>query len=192
VSVGIWPRARSAPLVALYRQVPDRGVIDADMARWSEVRGVPASSREDLLIRLCATLPEWRNLFYFRLEAAGLRITPKLARRIWRPMPLFEIGCDRIGPGLVISHGHGTILTAESIGSDCWIHHQVTIGSDYAGGLPTIGDRVFIGAGAKILGRVIVGEGARIGANAVVVHDVPPWSTVGGVPAKVISVRRPA
>ena len=54
------------------------------------------------------------------------------------------------------------------------------------GEVPTVGNRVYIGAGAKIIGKLVVGDGARIGANAVVVNDVPPNCTAVGVPAKII------
>jgi serine O-acetyltransferase len=66
----------------------------------------------------------------------------------------------------------------------------VTIANS-AQGAATIGDDVQIGAGAKIIGRVIVGDRARIGANAVVLHDVPSDATVAGIPAGVVSLRRP-
>ena len=76
------------------------------------------------------------------------------------------------------------------IGRNVSIHQGVTIGRVFAGkkaGMPTIGDNVVIFAGAKILGNIHVGHHAVIGANAVVTNDVPDYSVVGGVPAKVIS-----
>ena len=76
-------------------------------------------------------------------------------------------------------------------GANVKIEHQVTIGAERRQS-PVIGDDVFIGAGAKILGSVHVGDGARIGANAVVVRDVPPHATVVGIPAKVVRMRDPA
>lgn len=183
-------RLRAArPLVAAYRQLGRDPVISADLARWATVRGVDASTDSELLGRLVAGFPEFRNLFYYRLETIGHASVARVARRLWRPMPLLEIACASIGPGLVISHGHGTILTAERIGRDCWIHHQVTLGSDYRSGLPTIGDGVFIGVGAKVIGPVKVGDGARIGANAVVVNDVSAGATAVGVPAQEIRRR---
>jgi serine O-acetyltransferase len=91
-----------------------------------------------------------------------------------------------IGPGLFISHGQGTILSAERIGSNLQVHQGVTVGWDYKGDRrPIIGNDVFIGAGAKVLGAVTIGDGARIGANAVVVCDVPPGATAVGIPARI-------
>jgi serine O-acetyltransferase len=98
-----------------------------------------------------------------------------------------------IGRRLCIEH-HGGIVVhgAAVIGDDCLIRHGVTLGN--AGradpmGAPRIGNRVEIGAGAKILGRVSVGDDAIIGANAVVTRDVPEGAIVGGVPARIIKMR---
>lgn len=101
------------------------------------------------------------------------------------------IGTD-IGYGLKFFH-HGCIIVAQSakIGNNVSIHQGVTIGRVFAGnyaGVPTIGNNVVIFAGAKLLGNIKVGDGAVIGANAVVVKDVPSNAVVAGIPAKVISV----
>ena len=107
---------------------------------------------------------------------------------MWRASPGLDLGGTDIGPGLFISHGQGTILSAERIGANLWVHQGVTIGWDYRGDRrPIIGDDVFIGAGAKILGAVTVGDGARIGANAVVVSDVPAGATAVGIPARIVA-----
>jgi serine O-acetyltransferase len=99
----------------------------------------------------------------------------------------FEIPRGVFGPGLSIAH-HGTItVNGEAVvGHNCRIDTQTTIG-DVRGQAPTIGDNVYIGSGARILGGVTIGDEAAIGANAVVVEDVPARVTVGGIPAKVIS-----
>lgn len=94
-------------------------------------------------------------------------------------------GAD-FGPGLVLVHSQGVVInTGVRGGRDVVIEHQVTIGAQDRQ-VPVIGDGVFIGAGAKIFGLVNVGAGAKIGANAVVVHDVPPGATAVGVPARVV------
>ncbi|MGD6849039.1 serine O-acetyltransferase [Rossellomorea aquimaris] len=93
----------------------------------------------------------------------------------------------KIGENLKLPHGgKGVIISSKaSIGNNVTIYHQVTIGTIKAnGGAPKIGDNVFIGAGAKVLGPIVIGEGAKIGANAVVIHDVPANKTTTGVPAK--------
>ncbi|KGN34565.1 serine acetyltransferase [Knoellia sinensis KCTC 19936] len=91
-----------------------------------------------------------------------------------------------MGPGLFIQHGFATIIAAESIGANCWINQQVTIGYSSRTDCPVIQDNVVIAAGAKVIGSVTVGHDAVIGANAVVVKDVDPDCTVVGVPARVV------
>lgn len=97
-------------------------------------------------------------------------------------------GAD-FGPEFVLVHAQGVVINgAVRGGSGILIEHQVTLGAE--GRLsPRIGSGVFIGAGAKILGAVTVGDGARVGANAVVLKDVPAHATAVGVPAKVVRVR---
>ena len=93
-----------------------------------------------------------------------------------------------IGKGLCIDHGMGVVIgeTAE-IGDDVLIYHGITLGGtgkDKGKRHPTIGNGVVIGAGAKVLGPIKVGDNAKIGANAVVVKDVPEGATAVGIPAK--------
>jgi serine O-acetyltransferase len=100
-----------------------------------------------------------------------------------------------LGAGLFIDHGHGVVIgqTAE-VGTDVTIYHGVTLGGtslNEGKRHPTVGSRVTIGAGAKILGAITIGDGSRIGANAVVVKPVPPNSVVVGVPGQVLSRSRP-
>ena len=127
------------------------------------------------------------------------------ARR-WRLVPL-ELAFNRInticcgcvigrgaefGEGFVLVHALGVVINASVRGGkNVRIEHQVTIGAEKRQS-PVLGDNVFIGAGAKVIGPVRVGAGARVGANAVVVHDVPPDATVVGIPARVVRDRRPA
>lgn len=94
------------------------------------------------------------------------------------------------GKRLMLPHPNGVVIHEDAvIGDDCMIMQQVTIGMIGDGEVPTIGNRVYIGAGAKIIGKLSVGDGARIGANAVVVEDVPPGCTAVGVPARLIPPR---
>jgi serine O-acetyltransferase len=95
------------------------------------------------------------------------------------------------GPGFVLIHATGVIINGDVRGgSRIFIEHQVTIGADHRRS-PILDSDVFIGAGARVIGNVKVGQGARIGANAVVVDDVPDHCTVAGVPAKVVRQRTP-
>ena len=93
----------------------------------------------------------------------------------------------KIGRRFFIDHGMGVVIgeTAE-IGDDVLMYHQVTLGGRSRGRFkrhPTIGSNVLLGAGAKIIGPITIGDGTKIGANALVVKDVPPNSVVTGIPA---------
>lgn len=90
------------------------------------------------------------------------------------------------GPGFVLVHSNGIVINGGVRGgSDVKLEHQVTIGAECRQ-VPVLGDGVFVGAGAKVIGGVSIGTGAKIGANAVVVHDIPPYCTAVGVPARVV------
>jgi serine O-acetyltransferase len=93
------------------------------------------------------------------------------------------------GSEFVLIHSQGIVINAKVRGGNrIKIEHQVTIGAERRN-FPTLADDIFIGAGAKIIGSVQIGEGAKIGANAVVIHDVPAHTTVVGIPAKVVRQR---
>ena len=79
-----------------------------------------------------------------------------------------------------------SIISAKEIGDNCWINQQVTIGFNGDGNNPVIGNNVKITAGAKVIGKIKVDDNSVIGANAVVVKDVPKNVVMGGIPAKVI------
>lgn len=99
-------------------------------------------------------------------------------------------GAD-FGSGFVLIHSQGVVINGQVRGGErIFIEHQVTIGAERLRS-PVLGNDIFIGAGAKVVGAVTIGDGARIGANAVVVHDVPAYSTVVGIPAKVVRQRSP-
>jgi serine O-acetyltransferase len=120
----------------------------------------------------------------------ALRLPARLLSQLVRGITGIEIHPGaRIGRRLFIDHGMGVVIgeTAE-VGDDVVMFHGVTLGGTsmrHGKRHPTVGNRVMIGTGAKVLGPVYVGDDARIGANAVVVHDVPPGASAVGVPAKV-------
>lgn len=95
-----------------------------------------------------------------------------------------------IGSGILIDHGMGVVIgeTAE-VGNRVTIYHGTTLGGtgkDSGKRHPTVGDNVVIGAGAKVLGPITIGENSKVGANSVVLKDVPPNSTVVGIPGRII------
>lgn len=102
-----------------------------------------------------------------------------------------QIPSNTCDPGLQIWHyGHIIINQATSIGKNLTIYPGVEIGTKYPGGeCPIIGDNVFIGAGAKIFGKIKIGNNVTIAANAVVVKDIPDNAIVGGVPAQILKFK---
>jgi serine O-acetyltransferase len=139
---------------------------------------------------------EAQVVLIYRLQAwlrrIGVPLVPNLLRRLTMLLAGVSIG-DRvqIGPGLLLNHGHVIIDGMTRIGDHCSIAPFVTIGLNTGGpdvslDGPTIGRFVFIGTGAKVLGPVEIGDNARIGANAVVLSNVPANSTAVGVPARII------
>jgi serine O-acetyltransferase len=95
------------------------------------------------------------------------------------------------GPEFVLIHATGVVINGTVRGgSNVLIEHQVTIGAERRQS-PTLGNGVFIGAGAKLIGSITIGDGARIGANAVVLQDIPAHATAVGIPARVVRTRAP-
>jgi serine O-acetyltransferase len=92
-----------------------------------------------------------------------------------------------LGRGLMLPHPNGIVIHEDAIvGDDCMIMQQVTIGMIGEDCVPRLGNNVYVGAGAKIIGKVEIGDGARIGANAVVTKDVPANHTAIGIPARLL------
>jgi serine O-acetyltransferase len=132
------------------------------------------------------------------LQGAGVPILPRVIAALARAITGIEIHpAAAIGAGLFIDHGMGVVIgETASIGEDVTLYQGVTLGgTGFATGKrhPTIEDNVTIGAGATLLGPITVGHGSKIGAGSVVIHDVPPLSTVVGNPGHPVRVegRRP-
>jgi len=134
----------------------------------------------------------WGHRISHWLWNRGARLTARVFAEFMRIVTGVEVHPGAIlGAGLFIDHATGVVIgeTAE-VGDDVTIYHGVTLGgsgSDTGKRHPTIGDRVIIGAGAKVLGPVKIGDDSRIGANAVVVKEVPSCAVVVGVPGQIIS-----
>src|ERR1035438_7976349 len=151
---------------------------------------------------ILATWPGIHALLAYRvahaLHLAAVPVLPRMISMFTRALTGIEIhpaAC--IGEGFFIDHGAGVVIgeTAD-IGNDVTLYQGVTLGgTGFATGKrhPTVQDNVTIGSGAKLLGPITVGHGAKIGANSVVIHDVPPNSTVVGNPGHQVRVegRRP-
>jgi serine O-acetyltransferase len=127
------------------------------------------------------------------LHEAGVPVVPRALALATRSLTGIEIHpAARVGEGLFIDHGMGVVIgeTAD-IGENVTLYQGVTLGgTGFATGKrhPTVQDNVTIGSGAKLLGPITIGHGAKIGANSVVIHDVPPNSTVVGNPGHPVRV----
>ncbi|MGZ4168936.1 MAG: serine O-acetyltransferase [Solirubrobacteraceae bacterium] len=160
------------------------------------------AAREVGSVEILAAWPGVHALLAHRvahaLYGAGVPVLPRLIATVARAVTGIEIHpAAVIGKGFFIDHGMGVVIgeTAE-IGDDVTMYQGVTLGgTGFATGKrhPTVQDNVTIGSGAKLLGPITVGHGAKIGANSVVIHDVPPNSTVVGNPGHPVRVegRRP-
>jgi serine O-acetyltransferase len=146
-----------------------------------------------ITLRLLFTDGTMSMVLYRVMQAArrhGLKPVELLANRLNGIFCNCYIGRGaEFGRGFVMVHADGLVINRLVRGGEnIYVEHQVTIGAD-RGTSPVLGNNIFIGAGAKIIGPVTIGDGARIGANAVVVKDVPAYATVVGVPAKVVRQR---
>jgi serine O-acetyltransferase len=172
---------RSVFHLLAYGLTPRREVIDIDLEVWMreyELHGPKLLVLHTLLVKY----KEYRNLFYYRVKPLSY-----LLRMIYPPVSTLRLNAKHIGPGLFIQHGEGSRINGEHIGAYCWVNQQVTIGYSNKTDRPTLHDHVRVGPGARIFGAVTIGEGTTVGANAVIVKDVPANCVVVGVyPAYVV------
>lgn len=154
-----------------------------DLSRWKEIHHLSCSDRM-AMAQLLWRFKEFRNLVIYRNRQHPIR--RRLFGLFYPPMDSLYIDALEIGGGLYIQHGFATMIAAKSIGDNCWINQQVTIGYNGQGDPPVIGDNVTITCGAKVLGPIHIGNHVTVGANAVVIRDVPDNCVVGGVPAKIL------
>ena len=126
------------------------------------------------------------------LWEGGHRFSARVLASVTRAVTGVDIHpAAELGPGVFIDHGTGVVIGETTVvGEDVTIYQGVTLGgTSLRPGKrhPTVGDRVVVGAGAKVLGAITVGDDARIGANAVVVRDVPAGTVVVGVPGQIVA-----
>lgn len=146
-------------------------------------RALDAVPLEQSLLTSMENLYYLSHWFWRRRVPVLPRLLMLLIRVLYQSFVPYQ---TRIGPGVHFGHRQGIVIARTAqIGARCRIRHQVTIANSPQGAA-LIGDDVEIGAGAKLIGRVRIGDRARIGANAVVVHDVPANVTVVGIPARVV------
>jgi serine O-acetyltransferase len=162
-----------------------------DVQRWIVPEQI-ADPKEVTLLRtlklLVQTMP-LRVMLWYRFGAWLYRKRAPFFPGIIQRLISRRFGLDisvqnEIGGGLYIPHPISTVISVKRMGSNCTIISNVTIDRYLDRAFPEIGDRVFIGAGARVLGGIRIGDDAVIGANAVVLEDVPAGTTVVGVPAR--------
>lgn len=144
--------------------------------------------------------PSIHALIFYRVAHSLYNKRLFFIARLFSQLGRFLTGIEihpgaKIGKGLFIDHGMGVVIgeTAE-IGDNVTIYHGVTLGGtgkEKGKRHPTVGDNAIIGTGAKVLGPILIGTGAKIGANAVVLQDVPAKATAVGIPAKIINTKKP-
>ena len=160
--------------------------IHAIFQRDPAVRGVP-----EILLCYPGLHAIWGHRITHWLWVRNIRLLARWLSHLFRFLTGIEIHPGAtIGPGFFIDHGMGIVIgeTAE-IGAEVTLYHGVTLGGTSnikTKRHPTLEDRVVVGAGAKVLGPITVGADSRIGANAVVVKQVPPNSVVVGVPGRIV------
>jgi serine O-acetyltransferase len=175
------------------------GHLDAfrhDVARWVRPQEVADLSEVTPIttVKLLVRHLPLRAVAWYRFGAAcrdaGVRgVAGYVQRRLLRVYGLELAPSTPCEGGLYIAHPVGCVLHAASIGANVTIVGSVTFGTRTDERWPVIGDRAFIGIGARVLGGITIGEDAEIGANAVVIHDVAPGDTVVGIPARVVRSR---
>lgn len=139
--------------------------------------------------------PGFQALMFYRiahkLKSIGIPFLPRYISYLTRIITGIEIHPSaQIGERLFIDHGEGVVIGETTIiGNDVIIYQQVTLGGtgkEHGKRHPTVGNNVIIGAGAKVLGNITISDNVRIGAGSVVVDDVPEYSTVVGVPGRIV------
>jgi len=180
-------------LASVFRKSKNKEVIVKDAERWIEPyhleKRLPGNyTFYDLIFFLFNHYREYRNLFYYRFgkDPAKNHFLFKLLKKVYPPWDMVTIKVFEIGPGLFIQHGSASRIGAKKIGENCWINQNVTVGFSGEGKMPVIGDNVVIRPGSRIFGDIIIGDNSIVGANAVVLKNVPPNCTVAGVPARII------
>lgn len=164
-----------------------REAIQADLYRHKGRKGTSA------LLKTLRKNRSFKITFWFRVAKYYKRKNPilgfvakRMYRRVCRRYNIDLPLNTEVGKGLIIYHCYGMVVHEKAvIGDNCMLAHQVTLAFE-KGAAPVVGDRVRIAPGAKVVGGITIGSGSVVGANAVVVKDVPHNSVAVGVPARVL------
>lgn len=163
----------------------NESVLKYELKKWGETLRIQKPTRY-LFFFLIVNLTEYRSLFYYRLGWKSIFVK-------WyaKGMPnlYFDIPSKYIKEGLVIQHGHSTRINCMTMGENCQVWHNVTIGKSRPGGQqPRIGNNVLICTGVIVIGDVTIGNNVTLGAGTVVTKSVPDNSVVIGNPARIVRI----
>jgi serine O-acetyltransferase len=163
------------PAILLMKFHGEKDNIRQDIDRWIKNRDLPLKNNVFGFVNLLAFYKECRNVFYYRIGK-------------WRyftcffypamPTAFIYSGRGKIGPGFDIAHGTSVHILAKSIGQNCTVFQNVTIGSGRKGDLPVIGNNAWICAGANVLGGITLGDNVIVGAGTTVTKNIESNSTV--------------
>lgn len=148
-----------------------------------------ARSRAEVFFLYSGLHAVWWHQVSHKLWLRGMRFLPRAISQTARFLTGIEIHPGaQIGNRVFIDHGMGVVIGETAVvGDDVLIYHGVTLGgTGHQAGKrhPTVGDRVVLGAGAKLLGNIVIGHDSAVGSNAVVVRSSEPWTTLTGIPAE--------
>lgn len=170
------------PSLIAFALSKNKGLVIEDMRRAYELIGKEYKGDFSAMVFLMLMYERsFRNVFYYRMG----KVRHILKLFLWENGTC-HINVKYAGGGLFIQHGDATYISARSVGKNCYVNQCVTIGFVNKTDAPILLDNVAVKAGAKVLGNVTVGNNVIIGANAVVVKDVPDNCTVVGVPAYIV------
>lgn len=154
---------------------------EEDFDVWITRHKLKHLSRRDAFFSIFRRFPEYRYILYFRLPF----IWGNLLNLIYPRQKLLRISVPNMSGGCLIEHGYSSTITARSIGKNFMFHQCCTVGWNH-GGCPIIGDNVKMYTGAVIAGPVRIGNNVTIGANSVVLNDVPDNMVVYGNPCLMV------
>lgn len=175
---------RSIPAMLVFSNMRQKQQVVEDLKRWGH-KGTAFS-----LHMLLMDSKLFREIFLTRISFES-KLFYRLIKVFYRPEPSFGIGVlsGKMGGGFIVFHGNSTIVFCQSVGRNFTTHQNVTVGRGkmiHGCDVPTIGDNVYVGTGAIVVGGIHIGNNVKIGAGAVVTKDVPDNCTVVGNPMRII------
>ena len=175
---------RSVPAFLVFLTLHEKQAVIEDMRHWGE------SDTLWCLHKLLVRSKLFRRIFLTRVSFES-RSKQRILRLFYKPAEYFAVDAvsKKIGGGFLVFHGNSTIVYAQSIGKNFSVYQNVTIGRGKkidGNDVPVIGDNVFVGTGAIVIGGIHIGDNVKIGAGALVNKDVPDNCTVVGNPMRII------